>query len=165
MTSLPAGAQHTIHLLSVPFYLVGELPRLVREIDRSGGGWCARRIVIRHAARKETGRATGGCEAREPGPAEEVVVHAGRPRWSCELSWAPLPSPSPMQFRVLIEQDEDGAFTAEVPSLPGCVSQGATRAEAVQNVREAVAAYLDSLKAHGEPIPPSIGEEIIDVPA
>lgn len=70
-----------------------------------------------------------------------------------------------MRFRVLIEQDEDGAFTAEVPSLPGCVSQGTTRAEAVQNAREAVAAYLDSLKAHGEPIPPSIGEEIIDVPA
>ena len=35
-----------------------------------------------------------------------------------------------MKYRVLIEQDEDGVFVAEVPSLPGCISQGQTRAEA-----------------------------------
>jgi predicted RNase H-like HicB family nuclease len=68
-----------------------------------------------------------------------------------------------MRFRVLIEQDEDGFFVAEVPSLPGCVSQGKTRDEAVRNVQEAIAGYLDSLKAHDEPIPPSIDEEVVDV--
>ncbi len=68
-----------------------------------------------------------------------------------------------MKFRVLIEQDEDGMFVAEVPSLPGCVSQGKTRDEAIRNAQEAVAAYLESLKAHGDPIPPSIDEEILDV--
>jgi predicted RNase H-like HicB family nuclease len=47
-------------------------------------------------------------------------------------------------------------FVAEVPSLPGCLSQGRTREEAVANVREAVAAYLESLEEHGEPIPPPI---------
>ena len=36
-----------------------------------------------------------------------------------------------MKYRVLVEQDEDGVFVAEAPSLPGCVSQGATRAHAV----------------------------------
>ena len=60
-----------------------------------------------------------------------------------------------MKYRVLIEQDEDGVFVAEVPSLPGCVSQGKTRQEAVENVKEAIQAYLESLAARGEPIPPS----------
>lgn len=59
-----------------------------------------------------------------------------------------------MKYRVLIEQDEDGVYVAEVPSLPGCISQGQTREEAVENVKEAIAAYLESLEAHGEPIPP-----------
>jgi len=68
-----------------------------------------------------------------------------------------------MRYRVLIEQDEDGVFVAEVPSLPGCISQGSTRREAVTNVREAIAAYLDSLEAHGDPLPPPITGEIIEV--
>jgi predicted RNase H-like HicB family nuclease len=55
-----------------------------------------------------------------------------------------------MKFRVLIEPDEDGVFVAVVPSLPGCVSQGATRAEALENVREAIGLYLESLEAHGD---------------
>ena len=61
-----------------------------------------------------------------------------------------------MRYRVHIQQDEDGVFVAEVPSLPGCLSQGRTREEAVANVREAMAAYLESLEEHGEPIPPPI---------
>ena len=68
-----------------------------------------------------------------------------------------------MKFRVLIQQDEDGVFVAEVPSLPGCVSQGTTRDEALRNIHEAILAYVDSLRAHNEPIPPSIGEEVVDV--
>jgi len=52
---------------------------------------------------------------------------------------------------------------AEVPSLPGCITQGATREEALSNVREAISAYLESLEAHGDPVPPSITEEIIEV--
>ncbi len=61
-----------------------------------------------------------------------------------------------MRFRVIIQRDEDGAYVVEVPSLSGCVSQGATRSEALANVREAIAAYVESLKAHGDPIPPLI---------
>lgn len=68
-----------------------------------------------------------------------------------------------MKFRIIIEPDEDGVFVATVPSLPGCVSQGATRAEALQNVRGAIEGYVDSLRDRGEPIPPAINEEIIDV--
>jgi predicted RNase H-like HicB family nuclease len=70
-----------------------------------------------------------------------------------------------VKYRVHIEQDEDGVFVAEVPSLPGCVSQGETRAEALENVREAIAVYLESLEAHGEPVPPPITEELVEVEA
>lgn len=68
-----------------------------------------------------------------------------------------------MKFRVLIEPDEDGVFVAEVPALPGCISQGQTRTEALENIREAIAAYLESLHAHGEAVPPPISEEIVEV--
>jgi antitoxin HicB len=68
-----------------------------------------------------------------------------------------------VKYRVLIEQDEDGAYVAEVPSLPGCISQGQAREEAVENVREAIAAFLESLEAHGDPIPPPITEEVVEV--
>lgn len=68
-----------------------------------------------------------------------------------------------MRYRVLIEQDEDGSYFAEVPSLPGCISQGKTRSEALDNIKEAIAGYLESLEEHGDPIPPSIGEEVVEV--
>lgn len=68
-----------------------------------------------------------------------------------------------MRYRVLVEQDEDGAYVAEVPSLPGCITQGTTREEALSNVREAIGAYVESLEAHGDPVPPPITEEIIEV--
>jgi predicted RNase H-like HicB family nuclease len=70
-----------------------------------------------------------------------------------------------MKYRVLLQRDEDGIYVAEVPVLPGCISQGTTRAEALRNAQEAIAAYLESLKAHGEPVPPPIDEEVIEVDA
>ena len=68
-----------------------------------------------------------------------------------------------MKFRVWIDQDEDGVFVAEVPALPGCITQGKTRREALANAQEAIALYLESLEAHGDPIPPPITEEIVEV--
>lgn len=68
-----------------------------------------------------------------------------------------------MKYRVLIEEDEDGVFVAEVPSLPGCISQGATRQEALVNIKEAIAVYVESLEAHGEAVPPQITEELVEV--
>lgn len=70
-----------------------------------------------------------------------------------------------MKYRVLIEQDEDGVFVAQVPSLPGCISEGQTRGEALENVREAISAYLESLQKHDEPVPPAITEEVVEVSA
>ena len=68
-----------------------------------------------------------------------------------------------MKYRVLIERDEDGVYVVEVPVLPGCVSQGKTRDEALRNIREAIELYIESLRAHDEPIPPPISEEVVEV--
>ena len=69
-----------------------------------------------------------------------------------------------MKFRILVEPDEDGVFVAQCPTLPGCVSQGATRHEAMANIRDAIQVYLRSLEKHGDPVPGPITEEIIEVP-
>ena len=68
-----------------------------------------------------------------------------------------------MKYRIIIEQDEDGFFVAECPSLPGCISQGKSRKQALENIQDAIKGYLESLKKHNEPIPPSIEEEIVEV--
>jgi antitoxin HicB len=68
-----------------------------------------------------------------------------------------------MKFRIIITQDEDGVFVAECPTLPGCISQGSNRKEALENINDAIKGYIESLKKHNEPIPPSIFEETIEV--
>ena len=70
-----------------------------------------------------------------------------------------------MKFRAIIEQDEDGNYIVQCPSLPGCISEGKTRGEALTNVKDAIEGYLKSLKKHDEPIPPSIEEETVEVSA
>jgi antitoxin HicB len=51
-----------------------------------------------------------------------------------------------VKFRITIEPDEDDVFVAESPALPGCISQGKTRDEAMSNIRDAIQGYVDSLK-------------------
>lgn len=70
-----------------------------------------------------------------------------------------------MKFRVIIQPDEDGVFVAECPTLPGCISQGRTREEALTNIQDAVQGYLASLKKHSEPVPLPITEAVVEVPA
>ena len=57
------------------------------------------------------------------------------------------------RYRVILEPEDEGGYAVWAPSLPGCVSQGATRTEALVNIREAIQCYLGSCLKHGEPIP------------
>ena len=61
--------------------------------------------------------------------------------------------------QVIIYPGEDGYFVAEVPSLPGCISQGKTREETLANIEEAISLYIEVLEERGEYIP----EDTIEV--
>lgn len=55
--------------------------------------------------------------------------------------------------QVFVYTDEDDRWVATCPSLPGCLSQGATREETIENVKEAIAAYVEALELDGLPVP------------
>ena len=57
------------------------------------------------------------------------------------------------QFQVIVEQDEDGMFVAEVPAIRACYAQGRTFEEAVENVREVLQMCLQEMIERGEEIP------------
>ncbi len=57
-----------------------------------------------------------------------------------------------MKFLTVLDRDEDGVWVVECPSIPGCVSQGATREEAMANIRDAIAACLEVRAEHGMPL-------------
>ncbi|NOT01593.1 MAG: type II toxin-antitoxin system HicB family antitoxin [Phycisphaerales bacterium] len=57
-----------------------------------------------------------------------------------------------MKFVVNLDRDETGMIVVECPAIPGCVSQGATEAEALANIREAIEACLESRAANGMPL-------------
>ncbi len=63
--------------------------------------------------------------------------------------------------QVLIYPGEDGYWVAEVPSLPGCISQGKTKEEAIANIKEAIEAYVESLIQDGLPVPPETHEIVL----
>jgi len=65
------------------------------------------------------------------------------------------------RFNVVIEEDEDGGYIAEVPSLPGCHTQGDTPEEVLKNIKEAISLYIETIGAR---IPPEYMEkEFIEV--
>ncbi|HEX9861450.1 MAG TPA: type II toxin-antitoxin system HicB family antitoxin [Nitrospirota bacterium] len=67
------------------------------------------------------------------------------------------------RYTVIIEPDEEGGYSASCPALEGCVSQGDTYDEALENIREAIAAYIESLKKHNEPIPGDVDVKVQSV--
>ncbi len=57
-------------------------------------------------------------------------------------------------YTILLDPDpEDGGYTVTVPTLPGCVTEGQTVVECIQNAEEAIRLYLDNLHDLGEPVP------------
>lgn len=57
-----------------------------------------------------------------------------------------------MHFQVVLDRDEDGVWVVECPSIPGCVSQGGTREEALANIREAIVLCLQVRAERGLPL-------------
>ncbi len=54
---------------------------------------------------------------------------------------------------VVLYRGEDGQWVAECPSLPGCVTEGRTKAEAIANAKEAIEGWIETMTSHGQPIP------------
>ena len=70
-------------------------------------------------------------------------------------------------FQVKMDQDEDGRWSASIPTLPGCGTWGETREEALDALKEASQAYIDVLLEDGRAIPTEAGDavKVIDAPA
>jgi predicted RNase H-like HicB family nuclease len=67
-----------------------------------------------------------------------------------------------MNYRVILEPQPDGGYTVYVPALPGCISEGNDRHEALNNIREAIAVYRESLAAR-DIATPQIEEQEVTV--
>jgi antitoxin HicB len=70
-----------------------------------------------------------------------------------------------LEFEVALTHEDDGTYSVTVPGLPGCASQGETRVEALAMIREAIELCIESLMAHGDPIPRPIEIERVTVAA
>ena len=68
-----------------------------------------------------------------------------------------------MQDTVILPQEEDEGRVVTAPVLPGCVSQGDSRDEALANIREALEVYLEECREAGAPIPSEVGREYVDL--
>jgi predicted RNase H-like HicB family nuclease len=68
-------------------------------------------------------------------------------------------------FKVVLEPNEEGGYTVFVPILPGCISEGDTREEALANIKEAIELYIESLDDDGVPIPSEtdVEEAVVEV--
>jgi len=71
-----------------------------------------------------------------------------------------------LRYRVILHPAEEGGFTVTVPSLPGCISEGDTRKQALENIQEAIRGWIEVSRKYGDIIPPSdILEEVVEVAA
>ncbi len=65
--------------------------------------------------------------------------------------------------RYVILHEEDGNFWVEVPSLPGCFGQGETREAALEDIKLAIAQHIETLRAHGDPIPEEFEYSVVEL--
>jgi len=69
-----------------------------------------------------------------------------------------------IRYRVILHPAEEGGFTVTVPALPGCISEGDTREEALKNIQEAIYGWLEVSRKYGDYIPPNdILEEMVEI--
>jgi len=68
-----------------------------------------------------------------------------------------------MKYTVILERESDSGFVASVPVLPGCVSQGDAREEALANIREAIDLYVEDCQLAGDPVPEEDSLEYVEL--
>jgi predicted RNase H-like HicB family nuclease len=68
-----------------------------------------------------------------------------------------------MRYTVILEKEADGGYVASVPVLPGCVSQGDTREEALTNIREAIDLYIEDCRMAGDRVPEEDSLEYVEL--
>lgn len=68
-----------------------------------------------------------------------------------------------MKYTVIIEKGRESGYVAYCPALKGCVSQGPTRKAALNNLKEAMAAYIECLLEDGLPVPTEVGKELVNL--
>ncbi|MEA3222186.1 MAG: type II toxin-antitoxin system HicB family antitoxin [Thermodesulfobacteriota bacterium] len=68
-----------------------------------------------------------------------------------------------MRYSVIIEKGRESGYVIACPILRGCVSQGATREEAMKNIKEAMEVYIEALIEDGIPVPTEVGKDIVDL--
>jgi predicted RNase H-like HicB family nuclease len=70
-----------------------------------------------------------------------------------------------MRYTIVLEQEPDGGYVASVPTLPGCISQGDSRIDVLNNIREAIELYIDDCREAGDPVPTEAGMEFVEIEA
>ena len=68
-----------------------------------------------------------------------------------------------MKYTAVLEREADGGFVVSVPVLPGCVSQGNSRAAALANIQEAVELYIEDCRLSGDPVPEGDSLEYVEL--
>jgi predicted RNase H-like HicB family nuclease len=66
-----------------------------------------------------------------------------------------------VKYTVIFEKDEKWFYVVNVPALPGSFTQGKTKSEDLENAKDGIESYIESLKKHNEPIHEDVGEEVI----
>jgi predicted RNase H-like HicB family nuclease len=68
-----------------------------------------------------------------------------------------------MKYTIIIEKGHESGYIAYAPALRGCISQGATQKEALQNIKEAMEAYIEALIEDGLPVPTEVGKDVVEL--
>jgi len=68
-----------------------------------------------------------------------------------------------VKYTVVIEKGHESGYVAYAPALKGCVSQGKTKAEAINNIKEAMEVYIEALLEDGLPVPTEVGKDTVEL--
>jgi antitoxin HicB len=68
-----------------------------------------------------------------------------------------------MKYTIIIEKGRESGYIAYAPALKGCVSQGKTKTETMNNIKEAMEAYIEALLEDGLPVPTEVGKDMIEL--